>query len=107
MRYQRELILAIIVLTVLLILPEAYAYAAQTGDAPWDTAFTKLKAELTGPIPFIVGVAATVGSLSAIIVGRHEMSGVITALLFIVFIISVLFNIVAFFTWIGGTAALV
>ena len=103
MKTKHVLILAAIVLTMLVI-PDAWA--AQTSTAPWNTGFTNLKTELTGPIPFIIGLVAMAGSLGVFIMARHELSGLMQILLALVFVVGILFNGVAALACMGGTAAM-
>lgn len=107
MRVRREYVYLALLALVLAALPH-HAFAAYAGTgAPWDTPFQKFISEITGPIPFIVGVVAMVGSLTGVLLARHEMNALLSTLMFIILIVSILTNIVNFMMWMGGSGAIV
>ena len=79
---------------------------AGTG-APWDTAGQKFVTALSGPIPFICLLVVSVGTFVGIAQARNEMGAVVSGMLSIIFVGSILLNLVGLFTWMGGAGALV
>lgn len=108
MRVKREYLVLALVLVGLALVPEhAFAGVAGGGGFPWDNIWQRLIAEITGPIAFGLAVFAMVSAGAALIMGRGEIGGFISSLLFIVLVAAVLINAVNLVQMIGGTGAVV
>jgi type IV secretory pathway VirB2 component (pilin) len=85
-----------------------HAHAAATGGAfPWDNILTQLQAEVTGPIAFMVALFAIIGAGASLIMGRGEIGGFITTLLYVVLVAALIIEASNLLQMIGGTGALV
>jgi type IV secretion system protein VirB2 len=107
MRVKREYRL-LLAFTFLVFLLPFHAHAAAAGGAfPWDNILTQLQAEVTGPIAFIVALFAIIGAGAGLIMGRGEIGGFITTLLYVVLVAALIVEATNLLQMIGGNGALV
>jgi type IV secretion system protein TrbC len=107
MRVKREYFLLLSLALLAFLLP-FHAHAAAAGGAfPWDNILTQLQAEVTGPIAFIVALFAIIGAGAGLIMGRGEIGGFITTLLYVVLVAALIIEATNLLQMIGGNGALV
>ena len=80
------LLLALYVLTM----PhEAYAAGTAGGGLPYESALTRLRASITGPVAFTLSLIGIVGAAGALIFGG-ELTGFLRMMVFLVLLIAIL-----------------
>ena len=95
---------------------EAYAAGTAGGGLPYESALTRLRASITGPVAFTLSLIGIVGAAGALIFGG-ELTGFLRMMVFLVLLIAILvgaqnvlttlFAAGAEIAWIGqGTEAL-
>ena len=96
---------------------EAYGAGTAGGGLPYESALTRLRASITGPVAFTLSLIGIVGAAGALIFGG-ELTGFLRMMVFLVLLIAILvgaqnvlttlFAAGAEIAWIGeGTEALV
>ena len=109
--------LGLLLLLCALTLPhDAYAAGTAGGGLPYESALTRLRASITGPVAFTLSLIGIVGAAGALIFGG-ELTGFLRMMVFLVLLIAILvgaqnvlttlFAAGAEIAWIGqGTEAL-
>ena len=96
---------------------EAYAAGTAGGGLPYESALTRLRASITGPVAFTLSLIGIVGAAGVLIFGG-ELTGFLRMMVFLVLLIAILvgaqnvlttlFAAGAEISWIGeGTEAIV
>lgn len=96
---------------------DAYAAGTAGGGLPYESALTRLRASITGPVAFTLSLIGIVGAAGALIFGG-ELTGFLRMMVFLVLLIAILvgaqnvlttlFAAGAEISWIGeGTEAIV
>ena len=68
---------------------EAYAAGTAGGGLPYESALTRLRASITGPVAFTLSLIGIVGAAGALIFGG-ELTGFLRMMVFLVLLIAIL-----------------
>ena len=79
----------LLTLCVLTMPPEAYAAGTAGGGLPYESALTRLRASITGPVAFTLSLIGIVGAAGALIFGG-ELTGFLRMMVFLVLLITIL-----------------
>jgi type IV secretory pathway VirB2 component (pilin) len=78
---------AVFVLAALLLPGLAHAATGGGGGLPWDTGLQTVEREMTGPVPFMIGMVGFGVGLCMLVFG-HEMNSFAKTLIFLLFAVS-------------------
>ena len=79
----------ILTLCVITMPPEAYAAGTAGGGLPYESALTRLRASITGPVAFTLSLIGIVGAAGVLIFGG-ELTGFLRMMVFLVLLIAIL-----------------
>ena len=79
----------LLTLCVLTMPHEAYAAGTAGGGLPYESALTRLRASITGPVAFTLSLIGIVGAAGALIFGG-ELTGFLRMMVFLVLLIAIL-----------------
>ncbi len=79
----------LLALGVLTMPHEAYAAGTAGGGLPYESALTRLRASITGPVAFTLSLIGIVGAAGALIFGG-ELTGFLRMMVFLVLLIAIL-----------------
>lgn len=79
----------ILTLCVITMPPEAYAAGTAGGGLPYESALTRLRASITGPVAFTLSLIGIVGTAGVLIFGG-ELTGFLRMMVFLVLLIAIL-----------------
>jgi len=79
----------LLTLCVLTMPPEAYAAGTAGGGLPYESALTRLRASITGPVAFTLSLIGIVGAAGVLIFGG-ELTGFLRMMVFLVLLIAIL-----------------
>lgn len=79
----------VLVLWVLSIPNEVYAAGTAGGGLPYESALTRLRASITGPVAFTLSLIGIVGAAGVLIFGG-ELTGFLRMMVFLVLLIAIL-----------------
>lgn len=79
----------VLVLWVLTMPNEAYAAGTAGGGLPYESALTRLRASITGPVAFTLSLIGIVGAAGVLIFGG-ELTGFLRMMVFLVLLIAIL-----------------
>ncbi|HMS85804.1 MAG TPA: TrbC/VirB2 family protein [Nitrospira sp.] len=79
----------LLVLWVLFMPNEAYAAGTAGGGLPYESALTRLRASITGPVAFTLSLIGIVGAAGVLIFGG-ELTGFLRMMVFLVLLIAIL-----------------
>jgi type IV secretion system protein VirB2 len=79
----------LLALYVLIMPHEVYAAGTAGGGLPYESALTRLRASITGPVAFTLSLIGIVGAAGALIFGG-ELTGFLRMMVFLVLLIAIL-----------------
>lgn len=79
----------LLALCVIMLPHEAYAAGTAGGGLPYESALTRLRASITGPVAFTLSLIGIVGAAGALIFGG-ELTGFLRMMVFLVLLIAIL-----------------
>ncbi|MBX3325936.1 MAG: TrbC/VirB2 family protein [Nitrospira sp.] len=79
----------LLTLCVITMPPEAYAAGTAGGGLPYESALTRLRASITGPVAFTLSLIGIVGAAGVLIFGG-ELTGFLRMMVFLVLLIAIL-----------------
>ncbi|NGZ07930.1 MAG: conjugal transfer protein TrbC [Nitrospira sp. LK70] len=79
----------LLTLCVITLPPDAYAAGTAGGGLPYESALTRLRASITGPVAFTLSLIGIVGAAGALIFGG-ELTGFLRMMVFLVLLIAIL-----------------
>ncbi len=79
----------LLTLCVLLVPHDVYAAGTAGGGLPYESALTKLRSSVTGPVAFTLSLIGIVGAAGALIFGG-ELTGFLRMMVFLVLLIAIL-----------------
>jgi type IV secretion system protein VirB2 len=79
----------ILTLCVITLPPEAFAAGTAGGGLPYESALTRLRASITGPVAFTLSLVGIVGAAGVLIFGG-ELTGFLRMMVFLVLLIAIL-----------------
>ena len=79
----------LLTLCVLLVPHEVYAAGTAGGGLPYESALTRLRSSVTGPVAFTLSLIGIVGAAGALIFGG-ELTGFLRMMVFLVLLIAIL-----------------
>jgi len=79
----------LLMLCVITLPHEAYAAGTAGGGLPYESALTRLRASITGPVAFTLSLIGIVGAAGALIFGG-ELTGFLRMMVFLVLLIAIL-----------------
>lgn len=100
------LFLAAVVAVAFLLTPHLAHAAAAGGTLPWDTGLTTLKTDLTGPVPFAIGIIG-MAVAGATLVFSHELGRFAQTVCYLVIVVCFMCAAPTAATAFGVTAAMV
>ncbi|NJN05175.1 MAG: conjugal transfer protein TrbC [Rhodobacteraceae bacterium] len=78
-----------LILCVFMLPHDAYAAGTAGGGLPYESALTRLRASITGPVAFTLSLIGIVGAAGALIFGG-ELTGFLRMMVFLVLLIAIL-----------------
>lgn len=104
---QNTILLMLIILTSLLLFtPDAFASTGAGGGLPYESWLTKVRNSVTGPVAFTVSIVGIVGAGALLIFGG-EINGFIKTLVFIVLVAALLVGAQNLLSTVTGTGAII
>jgi type IV secretion system protein VirB2 len=79
----------LLTLCVIILPQEAYAAGTAGGGLPYESALTRLRASITGPVAFTLSLVGIVGAAGVLIFGG-ELTGFLRMMVFLVLLIAIL-----------------
>ncbi len=79
----------LLTLYVIILPQEAYAAGTAGGGLPYESALTRLRASITGPVAFTLSLVGIVGAAGVLIFGG-ELTGFLRMMVFLVLLIAIL-----------------
>ncbi len=79
----------LLTLCVIILPQEAYAAGTAGGGLPYESALTRLRASITGPVAFTLSLVGIVGAAGVLIFGG-ELTGFLRMMIFLVLLIAIL-----------------
>lgn len=99
------LLLVAIFALLALAAPDALATMGAGGGLPYESGLEKVKASLTGPVPFIFAIAGIVGCGTALVLGS-DMNGFLRSFLVVIMGVCILIGAPTVISVVSGKGAL-